>query len=120
MQTSTYPLEATLNNLGRAQHKLRRYADAAATYRKALALEPRSAGACAGLGYSYHCLGELDPAIQAYHKALALKSDDFFCTQMLTKALMEQVEAPPPPPASGSWLPADIPVLAVGGISAEN
>ncbi|KAG0503709.1 hypothetical protein HPP92_003781 [Vanilla planifolia] len=82
--------EPTVVNLAHAQRKLKMYQKAISSYEKALALSTRSLSAYAGLAYTYHLMDNLDSAVKFYHKALCLKPEDQFCTEMLTMALEEQ------------------------------
>jgi protein O-GlcNAc transferase len=60
------------NSLGNALQRLGRFAEAAAAYRRALRLDPGSAGTCCNLAVALHALGQLDEAATAYAKALTL------------------------------------------------
>ncbi|PKU79234.1 anaphase-promoting complex subunit 6 isoform X1 [Dendrobium catenatum] len=82
--------EPTLVNLAHAQRKLKMYHKAVSNYEKALVLSTRSLSAFAGLAYTYHLMDNLDAAVTYYHKALWLKPEDQFCTEMLTMALEMQ------------------------------
>ncbi|KAK9204188.1 hypothetical protein WN943_014446 [Citrus x changshan-huyou] len=44
----------------------------------------------AGLAYTYHLQDNFSAAITYYHKALWLKPDDLFCTEMLSLALVDE------------------------------
>ncbi|ONL95779.1 Anaphase-promoting complex subunit 6 [Zea mays] len=79
--------EPTLVNLGHALRKLKEYQKAVSCYEKALTFPTKSLSAFAGLAYSYHLMDNFEAAINYYHKALWLKPDDQFCTEMLTYAL---------------------------------
>lgn len=81
--------EPTLVNLAHSLRKLKRFNEAISYYEKALALYNQSLTTYAGLAYTYHLQDNYDSAITYYHKALWLKSDDQFCTEMLTLALMD-------------------------------
>ncbi|KAK6154269.1 hypothetical protein DH2020_008517 [Rehmannia glutinosa] len=70
--------EPTVVNLAHALRKLKRYNEAIIYYEKALALSTRSLSTYAGLAYTYHL------------QALWIKSDDQFCTEMLTLALSDE------------------------------
>ncbi|GBG82216.1 hypothetical protein CBR_g34498 [Chara braunii] len=71
--------------------KLRRnYPEAIGWYERALALSPRGASTYAALGFTHHLQHNLSQAIDYYHKALGLKSDDLFTAEMLTVALSEE------------------------------
>ncbi|CAN6301624.1 unnamed protein product [Urochloa humidicola] len=79
--------EPTLVNLGHALRKLKKYQKAVSYYEKALTFPTKSLSAFAGLAYTYHLMDNFEAAINYYHKALWLKPDDQFCTDMLTYAL---------------------------------
>lgn len=81
--------EPTLVNLAHAQRKLKMFHKAISNYEKALALSSRSLSTYAGLAYTYHLMDNFDAAITYYHKALWLKPDDQFCTEMLSLVLEE-------------------------------
>lgn len=83
------PMESTLFNLGHALRKLHRYDEAIAQYSRALALSPRNPSTYTALGFTYHLMGELDVAIEYYHKSLGLKPEDAFADEMLKRALAE-------------------------------
>ncbi|XP_075488140.1 anaphase-promoting complex subunit 6 [Primulina tabacum] len=82
--------EPTLVNLAHALRKLKRYNEAIIYYDKALAISTRSLSTYAGLAYTYHLQDNFTSAIAYYHKALWLKPDDQFCTEMLTMALVDE------------------------------
>ncbi|XP_078431179.1 anaphase promoting complex 6 isoform X2 [Wolffia australiana] len=82
--------ETTLVNHAHSLRKLKRYSEAITFYEKALALSTRSLSTYAGLAYTFHLQDKLEAAIAHYHKALWLKPDDEFCTEMLTKALEDE------------------------------
>ncbi|KAF3781831.1 Anaphase-promoting complex subunit 6 [Nymphaea thermarum] len=69
-----------------------RYPEAISYYEKALLLSNRSLSTYAGLAYTYHLQNNFDAAITYYHKALALKVDDKFCTEMLSIALVDDAK----------------------------
>lgn len=81
--------EPTLVNLAHALRKLKRYNEAINNYDKALAISTRSLSTYAGLAYTYHLQDNFTAAITCYHKALWLKPNDQFCTEMLTAALVD-------------------------------
>ncbi|XP_057795977.1 anaphase-promoting complex subunit 6 [Salvia miltiorrhiza] len=84
--------EPTLVNLAHALRKLKRYNEAIVYYEKALALSTRSLSTYAGLAYTYHLQDNFTAAITHYHKALWIKPDDQFCTEMLTLALQDECQ----------------------------
>jgi len=85
--------EPTLNNLGHAFRKLRRYAEACVCLEAALTLSS-NASTKAALAYSRHLQGDLDAAIQGYHEALAVKPDDALSSELLNKALLDAFSQP--------------------------
>ncbi|KAK1583123.1 hypothetical protein Q3G72_021180 [Acer saccharum] len=82
--------EPTVVNLAHAYRKLKMYHDALSCYEKALTLSNRSLSTYAGLAYTYHLQDNFSAAITYYHKALWLKPDDQFCTEMLSVALIDE------------------------------
>ncbi|XP_061983118.1 anaphase-promoting complex subunit 6-like [Populus nigra] len=66
------------------------YHEAISYYERALTLSPRSLSTYAGLAYTYHLQDNFTAAITCYHKALWLKPDDQFCTEMLSLALVDE------------------------------
>lgn len=81
--------EATVLNLGHGLRKLRRYLEAICQFERALALSPRQPAALAALGFTYHLQGNVNLAIDYYHKALGLRPEDSLTGEMLTLALTE-------------------------------
>ncbi|XP_058078936.1 anaphase-promoting complex subunit 6-like [Magnolia sinica] len=69
---------------------VRMYNETFSYYEKALALSTRSLSTYAGLAYTHHLQDNFNSAITYYHKALWLKPDDQFCTEMLTLALVDE------------------------------
>ncbi|XP_057958484.1 anaphase-promoting complex subunit 6 isoform X2 [Malania oleifera] len=90
--------EPTVVNLAHALRKLKRYHEAISYYEKALALSTKSLSTYAGLAYTYHLQDNFTAAITYYHKALWLKPEDQFCTEMLTLALVDEARCGPESP----------------------
>uniref|UniRef100_A0A0D3BN88 Uncharacterized protein n=1 Tax=Brassica oleracea var. oleracea TaxID=109376 RepID=A0A0D3BN88_BRAOL len=84
--------EPTVVNLAHAFRKLRKYREAISYYERALTLSTKSLSTYSGLAYTYHLQGNFSAAISHYHKALWLKPDDQFCTEMLNVALMDECQ----------------------------
>ncbi|XP_050872759.1 anaphase-promoting complex subunit 6 isoform X2 [Lathyrus oleraceus] len=82
--------EPTVVNIAHACRKLEMYREAISYYEKALALSTTSVSTYAGLAYTYHLQDDFTTAITYYHKALWLKPDDQFCTEMLSWALIDE------------------------------
>lgn len=59
-------------NLGVAQERLERYADALASYQRAVEIDGENAAAWNGLGYAYERAGQYDAALDAYSRATNL------------------------------------------------
>ena len=62
-------------NLGNALQSLRRFDDAAASYRRALEIKPDYPEACNNLGSALRGLGRLDEAVASFRRALEMKAD---------------------------------------------
>ncbi|KAF6256091.1 hypothetical protein COO60DRAFT_1471149 [Scenedesmus sp. NREL 46B-D3] len=82
--------EATLANLAHVMRKQQRYTRALQLYQQALSLNPHNAGCHAGLAYTHQLMGSSGAAVEHYHKALALRPDDAFASEMLGLALQEE------------------------------
>ena len=61
-------------------------------YQTAIGLCPQRASSYAALGLTQHLQGELDAAIEYYHRALGLNREESFWAELLTRALREVVE----------------------------
>lgn len=59
------------------------------SYEMAIGLCPRRASSFAALAFTHHLRGSLDVAIEYYHRALGLKPDDTFSSEMLSRALQD-------------------------------
>ena len=58
--------------------------------------------------------GDVDGAIDTYHKALSRKPDDPFTSEMLTRALSEAISYPPSLAMLSSSPDGEVAVLGVG------
>ncbi|XP_037087868.1 cell division cycle protein 16 homolog [Pollicipes pollicipes] len=83
--------EPLFNNLGHTYRKLGRYSDALEAHEQALVLEPHSASTYAAIGFTHALMDQPAKAVDAFHKALSLKRDDAFSTQMLGSVLEHDV-----------------------------
>jgi anaphase-promoting complex subunit 6 len=83
--------EPTMFNLAHAYRKLGDYDSAVMYYEQCLSICPAKASTYTALGFTRHLQGDYDQAIDCYHKALGLDSEDLFATQMLQKALADRV-----------------------------
>lgn len=72
-----------------------------------MGLCPRRASSYASLAFTHQLLGQLDLAIEYYHRALGLRPDDAFAASMLSRALSEaldlQAEAAAAQEQRGQW-----------------
>ena len=53
-----------------------------------------NAASYAALGFTKHLTGNIDGAIESYHRALSMKPDDTFSGEMLNRALHEALSKP--------------------------
>ena len=58
-------------------------------FETALSLDPKNGSTHSALAFTHHLAGNLDVAIDTYHRALALRPDDTLSAEMLSKALEE-------------------------------
>merc|ERR1712224_1775 len=93
-QLASAPHETFCSNLGHAFLKCRAYDRALGSFRQAIQLNPRSAPVLSGLAFAFQLQGRLDEAIEYYHRALSLQSDDVFANEMLNCAVQEAAEQP--------------------------
>lgn len=82
--------ESLVVNLGHCYRKQQRWDDAIQVYERALGLCPGQAGTYAALGFTRHLKGDLQQAIEDYHKALGLRPEDTFTAEMLAIALQDE------------------------------
>jgi tetratricopeptide (TPR) repeat protein len=86
--------EATLYSLGHSYRKMRQYEVAASCFDRCTALCPMKFSTYSALGLTKHLNGDVDGAIDLYHKALCYRPDDSFSTEMLKRALEEAMAEP--------------------------
>jgi len=105
----TRPIDETweplLNNLGHVCRKLKKYSTAIEFHQKALLVCPGRSSTYASLGYVHALTGNACDAVEYFQKALALKRDDTFSTNMLNSVLDLYLNEAPPFPGA----PSDIP-----------
>ena len=85
--------EPTLFSLGHCYRRTRQFDKAEACFCRCVALCPEKASTYAALAFTKHLVHDLDGAINFYHQALSLKSDDPFSTEMFQRALQEQASS---------------------------
>ncbi|XP_019868674.1 cell division cycle protein 16 homolog isoform X2 [Aethina tumida] len=92
------------NNLGHTCRKLKKYEEALEYHKSALLLAPQSPSIYSAIGFVYSLIGNIDEAIDWFHKSLGLKRDDTFSTTMLNYVIERQSEEQPPFPEAGLWM----------------
>lgn len=92
VELCTDNVEAVLVNLGHSYRKIRNYSEAVECYQRASVLDPRNASTLVALGFTNHLRGKIDTAIEIYHKALAMKPNHSFASEMLSRALKTSLE----------------------------
>ena len=83
--------EPTIFNLGHSYRKNREYKNALTCFRRCVTLCPEKYSSYSALAFTKHLMGDIEDAISLYHKALGLKPDDPFCTDMLSRAFHDQI-----------------------------
>jgi tetratricopeptide (TPR) repeat protein len=83
--------EPTIFNLGHSYRKCRQFDLAVICFRRCVALCPDAASAYSAVAFTLHLMGDVDEAISHYHRALGIKPDDPFSTDMLNRALHDQL-----------------------------
>lgn len=94
--------EPLLNNLGHVNRKLKRYEEALDYHRQALMLSPSNSSTFSAIGYIYALMSSWSQAVEYFHKALGLKRDDPFSSNLLNQCIehlitsMTPLNDPPP------------------------
>lgn len=86
--------EPTLFNLGHAFRKVLRYDDAIHYYEMALSVSAKKYSVESALGFTHHLKGDLDKAIEYYHRALSTQPRETFTSDMLGRALSQFADTP--------------------------
>lgn len=68
---------------------MQQYDQAVQLYHQALALNHTNSSSYAGIAYTYQLMGDPAAAVEYYHKALSIRPDDAFASEMLGLALQE-------------------------------
>jgi len=87
--------EPLLNNLGQTYRKLGRYDDALSYHKQALVLSPLNPSTYSAIGFLMSLTNDLTSAVEYFHRALGLRREDTFSTNMLNEVverLMSEVE----------------------------
>jgi anaphase-promoting complex subunit 6 len=88
------PEESFCSNLGHAYLKVRAFDRALEAFNQAHRLAPRNASVLAGLAHILQLQGQIEEAIEHYHRALSLNRDDVFSAEMLSYAVQEAADIP--------------------------
>ncbi|KAI8926151.1 hypothetical protein BC831DRAFT_457702 [Entophlyctis helioformis] len=83
--------DTTLSNLGQAYRKLGDYESAQRWFHEVLEFNPQHAPTLTSLGLIAHAEDRLSDAIDLYHQAMALDADDALTSELLRRALDDQV-----------------------------
>jgi len=79
--------ESLLNNLGHTYRKLGRYPDALSFHQQALVLSPLNPSTYSAIGYVQTLSNDLTAAVESFHKALGIRREDTFSTNMLNNVI---------------------------------
>jgi len=79
--------ESLLNNLGHTYRKLGRYSEALSFHQQALVLSPLNPSTYSALGYVQTLTNDLTAAVESFHKALGIRREDTFSTNMLNNVI---------------------------------
>lgn len=87
--------EPLLNNLAHCMRKNKRYREALDLHKRALVLKPQTASTFTAIGFVQTLMGQLENAIDSFHKSLALCHDEIFTLtilQYVTDDLKEELD----------------------------
>ena len=97
--------ESLLNNLGHTYRKLGRYSESISFHQQALVLSPLNSSTYSALGYVQSLTGDLASAVQSFHKALGIRREDTFSTNMLTSVIEQLMNSVAPFPGFNDTTP---------------
>lgn len=83
--------EPLLNNLGHCCRKNKNYKESLVYHTRALSLKPLSAQTYTSIGFVHALMGNLEEAVESFHKSLALKRDDVITSTILKTVLEDLV-----------------------------
>lgn len=84
--------EPLLNNIGHACRKNRKYDEALSYHKQALVLKPQNAPTFTAIGFVHALKGELDKAVEYFHRSLALRRDNIVTSTLLKSCLEDLME----------------------------
>jgi len=79
--------EALLNNLGHTYRKQGRYSEALSYFKQALVLSPLNPTTYSSIGFVMSLTNDLSSAVDYFHRALGLRREDAFSTNMLNEVI---------------------------------
>lgn len=90
--------EALLNNLGHTCRKMKKYDEALEYHQQALVLDPLNPSTYSSIGFIHALMGNIQEAVDAFHRALGLRRDDTFTATMLGYVMEQLIDEAPPYP----------------------
>jgi len=107
--------ESLLNNLGHTYRKLGRYSEALSFHQQALVLSPLNPSTYSALGYVQTLTNDLTSAVESFHKALGIRRDDTFSTNMLNYVIEQLMSEVAPFPGYPDETPRFPPLKSPSG-----
>lgn len=83
--------EPLYNNLGHCCRKNKKYQESLNYHNRALSLKPLSSQTYTSIGFVQALMGDLERAVESFHKSLALKRDDVITSTILKTVLEDFV-----------------------------
>ncbi|XP_071625719.1 cell division cycle protein 16 homolog [Temnothorax longispinosus] len=97
--------EALLNNLGHTCRKMKKYEEALEYHQQALVLDPLNPSTYSSIGFIHALMGNIQEAVDAFHRALGLRRDDTFTATMLGYVMEQLIDEAPPYPDAPTEIP---------------
>lgn len=97
--------EALLNNLGHTCRKMKKYDEALEYHQQALVLDPLNPSTYSSIGFIHALMGNIQEAVDAFHRALGLRRDDTFTATMLGYVMEQLIDEAPPYPDAPTEIP---------------
>merc|ERR1719341_1576371 len=108
--------ESLLSNLGHTYRKLRRYEEALSFHQQALVLRPLNPSTYSAIGFVQSLTGDLMGAVESFHKALGIRREDTFSTQMLNTVIEQLMSEVAPFPGYPDETPRFAPLKSPPGL----
>ncbi|EFN62536.1 Cell division cycle protein 16-like protein [Camponotus floridanus] len=97
--------EALLNNLGHTCRKMKKYDEALEYHQQALVLDSLNPSTYSSIGFIHALMGNIQEAVDAFHRALGLRRDDTFTATMLGYVMEQLIDEAPPYPDAPTEIP---------------